>query len=43
MSERENESSFFIMSTGQIESGEFNGGVDNMYCRYAFSFGKYVH
>jgi hypothetical protein len=29
---------FYLMVTGQVESAEF-GGADNLYCRYAFSYG----
>ncbi|CAM9136453.1 unnamed protein product [Ascophyllum nodosum] len=32
-------SNFFVMCTGQVEFGEF-GGLDNLYCRYALSFGN---
>ena len=34
------ESSFFVMATGSIESSVFEGGMDNLYCRYGFSFGN---
>jgi len=34
------ESSFFVMCTGSIDSSVFEGGMDNLYCRYGFSFGN---
>ena len=34
------DSSFFLMANGQIESAVFSGGIDNLYCRYALSFGN---
>jgi B9 domain-containing protein 1 len=34
----EREQAFYVQCTGQIESGEF-GGVDDIYCRYAFHLG----
>jgi len=36
--EADDSSSFYLMVTGQVESGEF-GGADNLYCKYSFSFG----
>mmetsp|Transcript_1074 Transcript_1074/g.1199 ORF Transcript_1074/g.1199 Transcript_1074/m.1199 type:complete len:188 (+) Transcript_1074:119-682(+) len=32
------EYAFYVQCTGQIENGRF-GPLDNMYCRYSFSFG----
>ena len=32
------EYAFYVQCTGQIEHGRF-GPMDNMYCRYSFSFG----
>ena len=32
------DSAFYVLITGQVESAEFSG-VDNLYCRYAFSYG----
>jgi B9 domain-containing protein 1 len=34
------DASFFVMNTGQIESAIFQGGYDNLYCRYSFNFGN---
>jgi B9 domain-containing protein 1 len=34
------ESSFYLMANGQVESAVFSGGIDNLYCRYAMSFGN---
>lgn len=29
-----------VMITGQIESGEFPAGIDNLYCKYSFTHGN---
>mmetsp|Transcript_5126 Transcript_5126/g.8624 ORF Transcript_5126/g.8624 Transcript_5126/m.8624 type:complete len:252 (+) Transcript_5126:45-800(+) len=34
----EESSSFYLMITGQVESGDFYG-ADNLYCKYSFSYG----
>jgi hypothetical protein len=34
----EGEQAFYVQCTGQVESGDF-GGIDDIYCRYAFHFG----
>ncbi|CAN0024742.1 unnamed protein product, partial [Heterosigma akashiwo] len=39
MKANEEESSFFVMVNGQIESGDIVG-KDNLYAKYAFSYGS---
>ena len=34
-----NDTGFSIVVGGQIESADF-GGIDNLYCKYSFLFGK---
>jgi len=40
MPSKTSDSAFFVMATGQVESAVFQGGYDNLYCRYSFNFGN---